>query len=166
MTEHHHVAKPRRAFARARFRAVIEPIGRAAGVEIPAELLEGLGSGKRPKVLITINNHTWRSAVIPHDGRSVVGIGATNRKASNVSIGDHVEVEVQLDEEPRPLVLPPDLLAAIECSPRTRRAFDRLPYGRKRGILVEIERARAQDTRNRRIAEAVKELAQQEEGPS
>ena len=41
-----------------RFRATVEPSGNATGVEVPAQVVEALGSGKRPKVAITINGHT------------------------------------------------------------------------------------------------------------
>ncbi len=46
-----------------RFPATVMPAGNATGVEVPAEVVNALGSGTRPKVVITINGHTWRSRV-------------------------------------------------------------------------------------------------------
>jgi antitoxin component of MazEF toxin-antitoxin module len=54
-----------------RFRATVEPAGNATGVEVPAQVVEALGSGKRPKVAITINNPTWRSRVASMRGPAV-----------------------------------------------------------------------------------------------
>lgn len=47
-----------------RFRATLESSGKTAtGIQIPADIVEALGSGKRPAVRITIGGHTYRSTV-------------------------------------------------------------------------------------------------------
>ena len=52
-----------------RFRATIELGGKTAtGIQVPAEVVERLGSGKRPRVSITINGYTYRSTVAPMGG--------------------------------------------------------------------------------------------------
>jgi hypothetical protein len=33
------------------------------GLEVPPEAVEALGGGKRPRVTITVNGHSWRSRV-------------------------------------------------------------------------------------------------------
>lgn len=35
----------------------------ATGIRVPAEVVESLGSGKRPPVRVTINGHTYRSSI-------------------------------------------------------------------------------------------------------
>ena len=35
----------------------------ATGIEIPAEVVESLGAGKRPKVVVTVNGSAYRSTV-------------------------------------------------------------------------------------------------------
>src|SRR4029450_11647521 len=61
------------------FRSHVVPAGNATGAEVPAEVVGALGQGKRPKVAITINGHTWRSRVASQGGRYLVGISAANR---------------------------------------------------------------------------------------
>jgi len=65
-----------------KFSAVVKPAGNATGVEVPAEVVDALGSGRRPKVVITIGGHTWRSRVASAGDRFIVGISAANRAAS------------------------------------------------------------------------------------
>jgi len=134
---------------------VVEPAGNAAGVEVPAEVVDALGSGRRPKVVIIIGGHTWRSRVASMGGRFIVGISAANRAASGISEGDVIEVDLQLDDEPRVAAEPPDLAAALDRDPRARAAFDQLPYGLKNKHVRDIEGAKSPETRQRRIAKLV-----------
>lgn len=63
-----------------RFSATVESAGNATGVEVPAAVVNALGSGRRPEVVITIGGHTWRSRVVSVGGRFIVGISAANRR--------------------------------------------------------------------------------------
>jgi ribosomal protein S18 acetylase RimI-like enzyme len=134
-----------------RFPTRVEPAGNATGIEVPAEIVTALGAGKRPKVAITINGHTWRSRVASMGGRFIVGISAANRAACGIAEGDTVEAEVQLDTEPRVVAEPPDLAEALDRDPRARAAFDRLAYGLKRKHIQAIQDAKTPQTRQRRI---------------
>jgi Domain of unknown function (DUF1905) len=102
-----------------RFSATVEPAGNATGVEVPAAVVNALGSGRRPEVVITIGGHTWRSRVASMGGRFSVGISAANRTASGIAEGDVVEAGLRLDAEPRVVAEP------RTCGPsRTPRAPD------------------------------------------
>lgn len=138
-----------------KFRAKVIPSGNATGVEVPQRVIDAFGSGKRPKVVITINGHSWRSRVASMGGRFIVGISAANRAASRIGEGDVVEVDLKLDTEPRVVPEPPDLAKALNDDPEARATFDRLPYGLKRKHLAAIEEAKASEVRQRRIAKLV-----------
>jgi hypothetical protein len=101
-----------------RFSATVEPAGNATGVEVPAAVVNALGSGRRPEVVITIGGHTWRSRVASMGGRFIVGISAANRAASGIAEGAVVEVGLRLDAEPRVVAEPPDLADAWIAPPR------------------------------------------------
>ena len=90
-------------------------------VEVPAAVVNGLGSGRRPEVVITIGGHTWRSRVASMGGRLIVGISAANRAASGIAEGDVVEVGLRLDAEPRVVAEPPDFADALDRAPGPRR---------------------------------------------
>jgi hypothetical protein len=84
-----------------KFRSYVEPPEPMRGLEVPPELVEALGAGKRPAVTITINGHSWKSTVAIMRGRYLLGLSYANRQAAGVVTGDEVEVEVEIDAEPR-----------------------------------------------------------------
>ncbi len=84
------------------FRTTMELGGKTAtGVEVPAEVAAGLGSPKRPSGLVTISGHTYRSTIATMGGRFMIPVSAEVRAATGVAAGDEVDVEVELDTEPR-----------------------------------------------------------------
>jgi hypothetical protein len=125
------------------------------GLEVPPEVVEALGGGKRPKVTITINGHSWRSRVAIMRGRYLLGLSIANRQAAGVVTGDEVEVDVELDTEPRVVEEPADFASALDADPLARAAYDRLAYGRKVQLVRAIESSKKPETRVRRIEKAV-----------
>jgi hypothetical protein len=139
-----------------RFQAVVELGGKTAtGIEIPPEVVEGLGSGKRPPVRVTINGHTYRSTVAVMGGRFMVGVSAENREAAGVSAGDEVDVDLELDTGTREVAVPPDLAKALSRDREAQAFFDGLSYSQKRWYVLPIEGAKKPETRERRVGKAV-----------
>jgi Domain of unknown function (DUF1905)/Bacteriocin-protection, YdeI or OmpD-Associated len=132
-------------------RSRVEPPEPMHGLEIPREVVEALGGGARPKVTITINGHSWRSRVAIMRGRHLIGLSNANRKAAGVETGDEVEVDLELDTEPRVVPEPTDLATALDADRLAREAFDRLPYGVRRRDVDSVEDAKSAETRRRRI---------------
>ncbi len=141
-----------------KFRAKVISSGNATAVEIPADVVNALGSGPRPLIAVTVNGHTWRSRVALMRGQCLVGISAANRAASGIGEGDVVEVNLKLDTEPRVVPEPPDLAKALNNDPEVRAAFDCLPYGLKRKDVTAIEEAKTPEVRQRRISKLVTRL--------
>src|ERR1019366_2838268 len=134
-----------------RLRAEVEPPEPMRGLEVPEELVEALGGGKRPRVTITINGHSWTSRVAIMRGRNLIGLSNANRKAAGVVTGDRVEVELELDPEPRVVVEPADFATALDAEPLARSAFDALTDSQKSQHLRLIDNAKKPDTRAQRI---------------
>ena len=145
-----------------RFRAHVEPPEPMKGLEVPQEVVDALGGGKRPRVTITINGHSWRSRVAIMRGRNLLGLSNANRHAAGVVTGDEVEVDVEFDAEPRVVVEPTDFARALNADPVARGAYDRLAYGRKLQHVRAIESAKKPETRRRRIEQAVAALGEDE----
>src|SRR3982751_2214542 len=109
-----------------RFRTTIrQSDGTATGIEIPTEIIAALNAGRKPPVRMTVNGYSYRSTVATVDGRSMVGFSAAHRAASGLKGGDDVEVDVELDTEPRVVEVPADLAAALEAEPAAKATFDR-----------------------------------------
>lgn len=134
----------------ARFRATVIPSGNAAGVEVPEEIVAAFGAGNRPPTVITINGHSWRSRVAAMRGQLLIGISAANRAAGGISMGEQIEVELTLDEEPREVAVPDDLAAALQKA-KLRKAFDALAHSRRRQHIIAVDGAKTAPTRQRRI---------------
>jgi hypothetical protein len=144
-----------------KFRSYVEPPEPMSGLEVPPEVVEALGGGKRPAVTFTINGHSWSSRVAIMRGRYLLGLSNANRNAAGVATGDEVEVEVELDAEPRVVAEPADFACALDADPVARTAYDRLSYSRKREHVLAIESAKKAETRTQRIEKAVAMLRDQ-----
>ena len=147
-----------------KFRTHVEPPEPMRGLEVPPEVVESLGQGKRPRVTITINGHSWQSRVAIMRGRYLLGLSNANRRAAGVVTGD--EVEVEFDPEPRVVAEPADFARALSADPIARTAYNRLPDGRKREHVRAIESAKKPETRIRRIEKALASLRDLESAAS
>lgn len=144
------------------FRAEVEQTGRTTtGIEVPAEVVEALGGGRRPKVNVTLNGKTYRSSIAAMGGRFLVGVSAENRALTGVRGGDVVDVTVELDTAPREVEVPEDFAAALEVVPEAGARFARLAYSHQRAHVDAINEAKQAETRRRRIDKAVDMLRTQ-----
>jgi hypothetical protein len=142
-----------------RFRTrVLQARKTATGIEVPAEVVAALGAGKRPKVAVTINGFTYRSSIAVMGGKYLVGISADVREKTGVTAGDEIEVHIELDTQPRVVSVPDDLRAAFDHHPRAKRAFESLSYSRQQRYTLPIEKAKTDDTRERNVHKAIREL--------
>ena len=142
-----------------RFTATIELGGKTAtGIPVPEDVVLGLGRGKRVPVTVTIRGHTYRSTIAPYNGLYMLPLSAEHREAAGVTAGQEVEVDVEVDDAPREVEVPEDLLAALAADEAARAAFEKLSYSNKRRIVLSVEGAKAAETRARRIDKALAEL--------
>ncbi len=144
-----------------RFHTTILTAGKtAAGIRIPDDVLAALGSSRKPAVRVTINGYAYRSTVAWVNGAPMVGVSAENRAAAGVSGGDDVDVDLELDTQPREVTLPPDFEAELAREPAARRFFEGLSYSDKRFHTLPIEGAKTDETRRRRIEKSIGLLRQ------
>src|SRR5690349_19822657 len=140
------------------FRTTILQNGKsAAGIEVPEEVMEKLGAGKRPLVRVTIKKHTYRSAVAVVSGKFMIGVSTENRQEAGVQGGDEVDVTVALDLEPRTVEIPKDLKSAL-VEAGALGAFETTAPSMKKEYVRQVEEAKAQETRERRISKIVEKL--------
>ncbi len=130
----------------------------ATGLPVPAEVVAGLGTGKRPKVAVTLNGYTYRSTVAAYGDVFMLPLSAEHRTAAGVKAGDPVEVTLELDVAPRIVEIPADLAAALAEKPGATEAFDALSYTLRKESVRQVESAKAQETRERRIAGIVSKI--------
>ena len=127
----------------------------ATGIQVPNEVVESLGAGKRPPVRVTINGYTYRNTIAVMGGMFMVGVAAEHREKARVAGGDQIDVEIELDTAPREPAVPLDFSTALATEPAARRSFESLSYSRKQAIVLPIEQAKTPETRQRRIDKAL-----------
>ncbi len=142
-----------------KFRAKLEGAGKTAtGINVPAEVVDALGSGKRPPVRVTINGYSYRSTVAVLGGRFMLGVSADVRAGAGVAAGDDLEIEMELDTAPREVAVPPELAAALKHEEAARRFFDGLSFSNRQRIALGIAGAKTDETRQRRLDKAIADL--------
>lgn len=129
----------------------------ATGIEIPPAIVEGFGQGKRPKVVLTVNKHTYRGTVAVMGGKYMIGVPKEHREAAGLKGGDKIDVTLELDTAPREVEVPDDLAKALKKAKVTA-AFDKLSYTHRKEHVRAINEAKAAETRQRRIDKCVEML--------
>jgi Bacteriocin-protection, YdeI or OmpD-Associated/Domain of unknown function (DUF1905) len=130
----------------------------ATGIEVPANVVQSLGSSKKPAVKVTVNGYEYRSTVAVMGGKFMLPVSAEHRAGAKVAAGDKLEVTLELDTAPRVLEVPQDFLAALELDTAARTFFEGLSYSNKRRFVLSIDEAKNAETRMRRIAKSVEAL--------
>jgi hypothetical protein len=141
-----------------RFSTTMFQTGNNTGIEVPAEVLDALGAGKRPPVSITVNGYTYRSTVASMGGKYLLPFSAERRSESGISGGDAIDVVLELDTAPRVVDVPEDLRTALNGSPDAEAAWAKLSYSQQKAHVTSVSGAKAAETRERRVAAVVTKL--------
>ena len=132
--------------------------GNNTGIEVGEKVLEQLGGGKKPLVVVTINGYSYRSAVGKMDGKFMISLSAENRKNAQVRGGDLVEVTIAIDTEPRIVAIPIDFQNELDANKTAKINFDQLAPSKKKAMILSITEAKTDETRNRRIQKSIEQL--------
>jgi len=130
----------------------------ATGLPVPETVVDALDRGKRIPVVVTINGYSYRSSIVFYTGQYLIALSAENRAGAGVAAGDEIEVDVEPDDAPREVEVPAELAAALATDADAAAAFAALSYSNKRRIVLSVEGAKTDATRERRIAKALEEL--------
>ena len=80
------------------------------------------------------------------------------RKKIGKDIGDEVEVVLEEDIDKRVVVIPDDLMKALDGDLIIKTAYKRLSYTNQKEIVRSIEAAKKAETRQDRVARAIAQL--------
>lgn len=134
-----------------KFKTTILQTGNNTGIEVPPEVVEGLGGGKKPAVAVTIGSFSYRSSIAVMGGKFLIPLSADRRAESGIKGGDAVEVELALDDKPREVTVPDDLAAALAGDAVARTFFETLSYSNKLRHVLSVTDAKTPETRQRRV---------------
>ncbi|KQT72200.1 YdeI/OmpD-associated family protein [Microbacterium sp. Leaf436] len=140
-----------------RFETTLSQMGNNTGIEVPAEVVEALGGGRRAAVVVDVNGYVYPSTLAVMGGRQLIPFSADKRAATGLSGGDPIVVELRLDTAPRTVEVPDDLAAALDAA-GARAAFDALAPSARKAHVANVEGAKTADTRARRITSLATKL--------
>ncbi|MFF2371542.1 YdeI/OmpD-associated family protein [Agromyces sp. NPDC058110] len=141
-----------------RFETTMSQSGNNTGIEVPEEVIEALGAGRKPPVVVTVNGYEYRSTVAVMGGRYMISFSSDKRAATGIGGGDPIVVDLEVDTEPRTVVVPADLADALAAAD-ARGAFDALSPSARKAHVTNVESAKAPETRQRRVESIVAKLA-------
>jgi len=137
------------------FDTTVKATGNNTGIVVPDELIQRLGSGRRPAVIVNVNGYEYRNTVAVVDGKHMIGVSAAIRKETGLGGGDPIHVVLTVADTPRTVNISDDFAAALAADARAKAFFDKLSNSLQRYHADNINSAKTAETRQRRIAKAI-----------
>lgn len=142
-----------------KFRGEVILAGKTAtGIQVPDEVVDALGAGKRPAVRVTLHDYTYRTTIAPMGGAFWIGVSAEHRGNAGISAGEVLDVTIEVDDAPRTVAVPDDLAVALSAEPAARAFFESLSYTNQNTYVQWIRDAKKPETRADRVAKSVEAL--------
>src|SRR3954469_16198937 len=132
--------------------------GNNTGIVVPGEVIDQLGAGKRPSVLVDVNGYEYRNTVAVMGGAYMIGISAAVRQATGLAGGEPIRVTLTVADTPREVDVPADLAAALAAESAAGAFFAAPSQSLPRSHAPNRDTAHAAktaETRQRRIEKAV-----------
>lgn len=143
-----------------RFRATLQTDDESAFtyIVVPFDAKAVFGKGRAP-VRVTVNGYEYRSTLAPYGGLYYLPMNQAVRAGAHVKAGDRVGVVLEADESPRTVKPPADLARALKADPAAKARWEELSYTHRKEYVQAIEEAQRPETRARRIAKAIEQMA-------
>lgn len=123
----------------------------------PFDGREVFGQARAP-VAGTVNGTPFRTRLAVYGGQTYLGFPRPVRDAAGIDAGSVVDIELDRDDAPHEVEVPPALAEALAGDPGARAAFDALPPTHRREYATWVSEAKRADTRDRRVARALEML--------
>ncbi|MEO8527824.1 MAG: YdeI/OmpD-associated family protein [Pseudolysinimonas sp.] len=141
------------------FRTTLHQTGNNVGIVVPDEVVASFGAGKRVPVKVTIDGgYSYRTTISSMGGKFLIGFNSETRAATGRTGGDEIEVTLEHDTVPREVEVPEDLAVALTANPAAAAAWDKLAYSYRKEHARSITEAKADETRQRRVAATITKL--------
>jgi|SRR5665213_784201 len=137
------------------FDTTVTATGNNTSIVVPDAVITQLDAGKRPAVVVNVNGYEYRNTVGVMGGNCTISISSDVRKTTGLKGGDPIHVELTVATTPREMQMPADFEAALAADPQARVFFTQLSNGLQRYHVDNINAAKTDETRKRRIEKAV-----------
>ena len=127
---------------------------------VPFNVPEVYGTKAQVKVRGTIDGFPYRGSIANMGEGHCMVVKKEIREAIGKSGGDTVKVVMEIDTEPRIVIVPADFQQALENNAKAKHIFDSFSYTHKKEYVEWINGAKKQETRENRIKKAVESIAE------
>lgn len=128
------------------------------GVVVPGDPKAEFGGARAP-VAGTVNGTTFRGRLMVYGGVTYLGFRKEIRDAAGgIEQGDTVEIEIERDDAPRLVEVPPALAEALAADPDAKALFDALAFTHRREYAEWIAEAKREATRAGRVEKCLQML--------
>jgi hypothetical protein len=141
------------------FKTTIVREGSMCFIPIPFDPKPVFGKVRAP-VKVTLNGYTYQSTIAFMGGKALLPLRRSNREAAGLEGNETVDVRVDLDTEKREIKPPADFAKALRAAPPAWERWRELSYSHQREYVDAVEGAKKPETRARRIAGAVRTIAE------
>jgi hypothetical protein len=141
------------------FTAVIQNAGRGGA------FVEKAFGSKKPKIKATIEGISYRGILtrMGTEYHMLIILKAIREQAGR-TFGDRVKISVELDTEPRVVMVPKDLLKEFKKHKAAKAFFDKLSYTHQREYVMWINEAKREETRANRVTKTIEMLKKGKRG--
>lgn len=140
------------------FRTTLLREGAMSAIPVPFDPKEAFGKVRAP-VKVTLNGYSYRSTIAAMGGEVFVPLRTSHREAAGVTGTETLDVTLELDTAKREVEPPSDLVKALKASPPAWDRWRELSFTHQREHVEAVTGAKKPETRARRVAGAVREVA-------
>jgi hypothetical protein len=126
-------------------------------IPVPFDPKETFGKVRAP-VRVTLNGHTYRSTIAAMGGTVCIPLRKSNREAAGLEGGETVTVTIAHDTDERTVTPPRELAAALKAAPPAWDRWKQMSFTHQREYAEAVADAKKPETRERRIANAVRAI--------
>jgi len=135
-----------------------EEAGVVSAITPPINVPEVFGTRGRVPVRGTINGFAFRSSLMPMGGCHMMPVNKTLCEGAGVKPGDLVNVVIEHDTAVRSVEAPSELTKELAKDKKAQQRWEKMSYSHKKEIAVWISAAKKEETRERRVAKAIRVL--------
>jgi uncharacterized protein YdeI (YjbR/CyaY-like superfamily) len=106
-----------------------------------------------------VDNYSYQSTVAVTSGKFMIPLSKAHREAAGLKANDKVTVTLELETTPRTIKVPDDLAKALSKA-GVRKMFDAAAPSKRKEFVRQVEDAKTQETRERRIDKIVRQLSE------
>ncbi|HUN32428.1 MAG TPA: YdeI/OmpD-associated family protein [Trebonia sp.] len=132
--------------------------GGGPAIRVPFDPKATFGKARAP-VRVTIDKHPeFRTTIMVYSGIAWIGLRKGQVTDMRLASGDRVDVSVDLDDLPRTVDVPAELVTALEQDPQALAAYQKLSFTHRKEYARWVAEAKREATRQARVAKTLERL--------